>query len=421
MTRLQSKGVASIMSDSDPGAETATTAAGALAGIRVLDLTQVLAGPYCTQILGDFGAEVIKIESPRGGDQSRASMGPRLKGDDRAGFLAVNRNKKSVTLNLKEDEGREVFLRLVESADVLVENYRPGTTAKLKIDYPSLKALNPRLIYASVSGFGQSGPYASRPGYDLIAQAMSGVMSVTGETDGRPVKCGLPISDLTAGIFAALGILTAHAARARTGCGQHVETSLFEAALGLSIWEAVTLWTSGHAPGPLGSAHRLTAPYQALKTKDGYVTIAANNPRSWTQLCKTLGNPALAADPRFDTNDQRMTNVSALITELEGALSTKTTDEWMQLFLADGIASGPIRTYDEVFADPHTQAREMVVTMNHPVEGALRALATPIKLDGTPATIRRAAPLLGEHTEEILRSTGYTTSEIENFRRRGII
>ena len=394
---------------------------GALSGMKVLDLTQVLAGPYCTQMLGDFGADVLKVESPKGGDQSRASMGPQLNGEDRAGFLAVNRNKKSITLNLKSDEGREIFFGLVKTADVLVENFRPGVTTKLGIDYPTLQAVNPALIYASVSGFGQSGPYASRPGYDLIAQAVTGIMSVTGEPGGRPVKCGLPICDLTAGLFAALGILAAHASRARTGQGQHVETSLFEAGVGLSVWESVDYWATGRAPGPLGSAHRLTAPYQALRTQDGYVTVAGNNPRSWVQLCTTLGREELATDPRFDSNDGRMAHTAELVEELESTLVTKPTDEWMELFIADGIASGPIRTYDEVLTGEHTMAREMVVTMQHPVEGRISALATPVKLDVTPAIISRAAPLLGQHTDEVLTAAGYTAEQIDDFRARGVV
>jgi crotonobetainyl-CoA:carnitine CoA-transferase CaiB-like acyl-CoA transferase len=395
--------------------------AGALAGMRVLDLTQVLAGPYCTQMLGDFGAEVVKVESPGGGDQSRASMGPHLVGDDRAGFLAVNRNKKSITLNLKSEQGREIFYGLAQNSDVVVENFRPGVTTKLGIDYPTLHALNPALIYASVSGFGQTGPYSSRPGYDLIAQAFTGIMSVTGEPGGRPVKCGLPICDLTAGLFATIGILAAHAARTLTGLGQHVETSLYEAGVGLSVWESVDFWATGKAPAPLGSAHRLNAPYQALKTKDGYLTVAANNPRSWVQLCKTIGRVELAADPRFDSNDARMAHTAALVEELEFTLSTRSTDAWMELLVADGIACGPIRTYDQVLTGEHTLAREMVVSMLHPVEGRIKALATPVKLDETPAAVRRPAPLLGEHTDEILHAAGYGDTEIDDFRTRGVL
>lgn len=393
----------------------------ALHGMRVLDLTQVLAGPYCTQLLGDFGAEVIKVETPGRGDQSRASMGPRLKGEDRAGFLAVNRNKLSITLDLKSAQGREVFSRLVLGADVLVENFRPGVTTKLGIDYPAVHAINPALVYASISGFGQSGPFASRPGYDLIAQAMSGIMSVTGEPDGRPVKCGLPICDLTAGLFAVIGILAAHAARAVTGQGQHVETSLYESGLGLSVWEAVDYWATGRAPLPLGSAHRLTAPYQALRTKDGYITVAGNTPRAWEQLCMTLGRPHLAQDPRFSSNDLRMQHTEALVCELESALASGTTDEWVGRLVAAGVASGPIRGYDKVLEGEHTKAREMVVTMEHPVEGQIRGLATPVKLDGTPAAVTRAAPLLGEHTDVILQSLGYTDQQIADFHARDVV
>jgi crotonobetainyl-CoA:carnitine CoA-transferase CaiB-like acyl-CoA transferase len=399
----------------------APDAVGALAGMRVLDLTQVLAGPYCTQMLGDFGADVVKVESPSGGDQSRASMGPHLRGDDRAGFLAVNRNKKSITLDLKSEDGREVFYRLVKGADVLVENFRPGVTTRLGIDYPTLRSLNPTLIYASVSGFGPTGPYAGRPGYDLIAQAATGIMSVTGEPGGRPVKCGLPICDLSAGLFATIGILTAYAARTTTGVGQHVETSLYEAGVGLSVWESVDYWATGKAPAPLGSAHRLNAPYQALQTKDGYVTVAANNPQSWIRLCHSLGREDLAHDPRFETNDARMVHTAELVKELESTLVTRSTDDWVEMLVSAGIACGPIRSYDQVLTGGQTVARDLVLTMEHPVEGTIKALATPVKLAGTPAAVRRAAPLLGEHTDQILHAAGYSDAELDDFRTRGVV
>jgi crotonobetainyl-CoA:carnitine CoA-transferase CaiB-like acyl-CoA transferase len=394
---------------------------GALAGMRVLDLTQVLAGPYCTQMLGDFGADVVKVESPNGGDQSRASMGPHLHGDDRAGFLAVNRNKKSITLDLKTEDGREVFYRLVGGADVVVENFRPGVTTRLGIDYATLRSLNSALIYASVSGFGPTGPYADRPGYDLIAQAAAGIMSVTGEPGGRPVKCGLPICDLSAGLFATIGILTAYAARTTTGVGQHVETSLYEAGVGLSVWESVEYWATGKPPAPLGSAHRLNAPYQALQTQDGYVTLAANNPQSWLRLCQTLGRGDLADDPRFETNDARMVHVVELVKELESTLTTRSTDHWVDQLVSAGIACGPIRSYDQVLTGGQTAARDLVVTIEHPVEGVMKALATPVKLAGTPSSMRRAAPLLGEHTDQVLGAAGYSDTDISDLRARGVV
>ena len=291
-----------------------------LTGLRVLDLTQVMAGPFCCQVLGDLGADVIKVEPPGTGDQSRHAMGFRMQGEDTAAFLAVNRNKRSAALNLKDPAHRDAFIRLAGTADVLIENFRPGVTARLGIDYETLAARHPRLVYASISGFGQTGPYALRPGFDLIAQGVAGVMSVTGEPGGEPVKCGIPISDLSAGLFCAIGVLAALRARETSGRGQHVDTSLFEGALALSIWETAELWATGRVPAPLGSSHRLTAPYQALRTRDGHITVGGNNERLWTRLCTALGREDLLADERFAGNDARMSNRRELEAELEAAL-----------------------------------------------------------------------------------------------------
>jgi len=389
--------------------------------LKVLDLTQVMAGPFCCQLLADMGADVTKVEPPGTGEQSRRSLGFRMKGEDTAAFLAINRNKKSITLNLKEDEAREIFYRLVREADAVVENFRPGVTKKLGIDYETLKEINPRLIYASISGFGQTGPYAMRAGYDLIAQGMSGVMSVTGEPGGPPAKCGIPIGDLSAGLFCAFGILTAHVAREETGRGQYIDTSLFEGALALSIWETAELWSTGRIPQPFGSAHRLTAPYQALKTSDGYINVGANNQRLWARLCNAIGREDLVEDERFATNDDRMENRAELAEELEKTLVEKSTDEWVEIFLEAGFPAAPIHNYQQVFEDPHTQAREMMVEMDHPVEGTVNGLGIPIKLSETPGEIRRAAPLLGEHTEETLTELGYSEEEIAGFRERKAI
>jgi crotonobetainyl-CoA:carnitine CoA-transferase CaiB-like acyl-CoA transferase len=371
-----------------------------------------MAGPFCAQLLGDMGADVIKVEPPGTGDQARHAMGFAMKGEDTAAFLAVNRNKRSVALNLKDDGQRALFDRLAATADVLLENFRPGVTARLQIDYETLAARHPRLIYASISGFGQTGPNALRPGYDLIAQGMAGVMSVTGEPDGDPVKCGVPIGDLSAGLFCAFAILSAVIARERTGRGQHIDTSLFEGALALSIWETAELWATGRIPQALGSAHRLTAPYQALRTRDGHITVAGNNQRLWARLCAAVGREDLVDDPRFATNDARMANRPALAAELESALQHRDTDEWVQVLLDAGVPAGPINDYAQVFADPHTQARAMMVEMEHPVEGTVRGLGIPVKLSGTPGQIRRAAPLLGEHTAEVLAELGCSEEEI---------
>ena len=377
----------------------------ALSDVRVLELTQVMAGPFCGQVLADMGADVIKVEPP-GGDSTRRSLGFRMGGDDTAAFLAVNRNKRSLTLDLKQPEHVQAFHRLARDADAVLENNRPGVAARLGVDYETLREVNPRLVYASISGFGQTGPYAQRPGYDLIAQGLAGVMSVTGEPGGNPVKSGIPIGDLSAGLFCAVAILAALHARERTGRGQYIDTSLFEGALALSIWETAELWATGRVPGKLGSAHRLTAPYQALKTADGYITVGGNTQPLFERLCTTIGAPQLAADPRFATNDDRMANVSDLVAELEAALRPRTTDEWVAALVEGGVPCGPIHDYAEVFADEHTQAREMEVTVEHPVEGTIRALGIPVKLSDTPGAIRRPAPLLGQHTEEILREAG---------------
>ncbi|WP_158228169.1 enoyl-CoA hydratase [Pseudonocardia sp. MH-G8] len=379
------------------------TPEGALAGMTVLDLTQVMAGPFCTMILADLGADVVKVENPQAGDQTRASFGQAGAGTDSKAFLALNRNKRSITLDLKSDEGRATFHELVRSADVVVENWRPGVAAKLGVDHATLAPLNPGLIYASVSGFGQTGPYADRPGYDLIAQAMAGVMSVTGEEGDRPVKSGIPIGDLGAGLFTAVGILAAWASRQRTGEGQYVETSLFEAALALSVWESTEFWATGEAPRPLGSAHRMSAPYQALATRDGYVTVGANNERLWQRLCGALELPQLADDPRFATNADRMDHRAELVVELERRLTEEDTGVWVERLLAAGVPAGPIQDYRQVLEeDPHVKARGMVATVEHPVEGAVPVLGSPLHLSRTPALVRRPPPLLGEHNRELL-------------------
>jgi crotonobetainyl-CoA:carnitine CoA-transferase CaiB-like acyl-CoA transferase len=369
----------------------------ALDGLRVLELTQVMAGPFCGQVLGDMGADVVKLEPPSG-DSTRESMGAQS-------FLAVNRNKRSVALDLKSPPHRAVFHRLARGADVVIENYRPGVAARLGAGWEELSELNPRLIYASVSGFGQTGPYAQRPGYDLIAQGLSGVMSVTGEPGGEPVKCGIPISDLSAGLFCAVAILSAVIARERTGRGQRIDTSLFEGALALSIWETAELWGTGEVPQALGSAHRVTAPYQALRTRDGHITVGGNTQRLWQRLCAAIGRPELVDD--FPTNDDRMARRPELVRELESALAARTTDEWVEALIEAGVPCGPIHDYRQVFEDEHTQARGMEVQLD-----GVRMLGIPVKLSDTPGAIRRTAPQVGEHTAEVLREAGFSDEEI---------
>ncbi len=362
-----------------------------------------MAGPFCTMQLGDMGADVIKVEPPGTGDLSRSMGGAslRMRGRDNAPFLALNRNKRSITLDLKDPRDHARFLALVPSADVLVENFRPGVMQRLGLGWEALSAINARLVYASISGFGQEGPYADRPGFDLIAQGMSGVMSVTGDPGGEPVKCGVPIADLAAGLYATNGILAALLARATTGRGQHVETSLFESALALSVWEATEYWATGQAPHAMGSAHRLNAPYQVLPTRDGHVAIAAITEVQWRQLCAALG-VQLADDARFATNADRMRNREALAQALGEALATDTTAAWVNRLLGAGVPAGPIHDYAQVFADPHTAARAMVQSLEHPVEGVLKTLGFAVKLSDTPLRVRRPPPLLGEHTTEVL-------------------
>lgn len=373
-----------------------------------MDLTQVMAGPFCTMLLGDLGADVIKVEPPGRGDLSRSMGGQRLhlRGDDNAPFLALNRNKRSVVLDLKDPAGLDAFRALAGTADVVVEAFRPGVADRLGVGYDAMAELDPRLIYASVSGFGQAGPWADRPGFDLIVQGTSGILSVTGEPDGPPVKCGVPVTDLAAGVFGANGILAALFARERTGRGQRVETSLFEAALAFSVWESTEYWATGEAPRAWGSAHRLSAPYQALRTKDGHLTLAALTRRQWTGLCRALERAELAADPRFRDNDARMEHLPALVEELEAALAERTTAEWVERLLDAGVPAGPIYDYEQVFGHPHTRAREMVEEVEHPVEGVVRTLGFPFKLSDTPARVRRPPPLLGQHTDEVLTEVG---------------
>ncbi|HMN10200.1 MAG TPA: CoA transferase [Gemmatimonadaceae bacterium] len=382
-----------------------------LDGVRVLDLTQVMAGPFCTMQLGDMGADVIKVEPPGTGDLSRSMGGAplRMTGDDNAPFFALNRNKRSVTLDLKDPADRERFRALARTADVVVENFRPGVTQRLGVDYATLSALNPRLVYASISGFGQDGPYADRPGFDLIAQGMAGVMSVTGEPGRAPVKCGIPIADLAAGLYATTGILAALLARERTGRGQHIETSLYDAALALSVWESTEYWCTGVAPQAMGSAHRLNAPYQVFATRDGHVALAALTPQQWEQLCRVLGRPALASDQRFGTNAQRMAHREALVRVIEEVLAARTSDEWVEALLAAGVPAGPIHDYAQALDDPHTRARHMVMEIEHPVEGVIKSLGFPVRMGGTPLAVRRAPPLLGQHTAEVMGELAHPT------------
>lgn len=372
-----------------------------LAGIRVLDISQVMAGPFCCMLLGDMGADVIKIEPPKTGDSTRHSMGFRLKGEDSPGFLALNRNKRSIALNLKDDADREVLYALVKSADVLVENARPGVAARLGIDYDTLAKINPRLVYASISGFGQTGPWAQRPGFDLIAQAMSGILSSNGFPGMEPAKNSIAVADLGAGLFSAYAILSAVIGREKSGQGQYIDASLLEAALGLSIWETTELWGTGKSPTPIGSANRMSAPYQAVQASDGWFVIGAANQGLWLTFIQVLGRPELQDDPRYSTNAARVSNRIALIEELAPTFLTRTREEWIDALLAAGVPAAPILDYGEAVTSEQAVARDMVQMVPHPVEGEFKALGFPVKMRGTPQEVRLPPPLLNEHSDSI--------------------
>jgi formyl-CoA transferase len=391
-----------------------------LGGTRVIDFTQAMAAPFCTMNLADMGADVIKVEAPREGEPTRRESAVAKNGVS-GSFMAVNRGKRSLTVDLKRPEGVAIVKRLAGTADVFVQNYRPGVVERLGIGWPDLAAVNPRLVYCSVSGFGATGPYASRGGYDLIAQGMSGIISVTGAEDGPLAKAGIPVSDLAAGLFAAYGILAALEHRDQTGEGQLVDTSLFEAAVALTVWASTEYWATGRAPKPLGSAHPFAAPYQTLRAADGYFTVGASNDKLFAGLCRAIERPDLLQDARFGNRTDRFRNRPALIAEIEKTTAAESRAHWLGRLGEHGVPSGPINTYPEALADPHTLAREMVVDLVHPIAGPIKALGVPVKLSDTPGAVDRPAPLVGEHTVEILTELGYGEAEQRSLREQGVI
>ncbi|HYF19003.1 MAG TPA: CoA transferase [Ramlibacter sp.] len=390
-----------------------------LAGVRVLDISQVMAGPYACMLLGDLGADVVKIEPPGTGDQTRGAMGFRMKGADSLGFLNMNRNKRSIALDLKTEAGRSVVLRLAKDADILLENYRPGAMRRLGLGYEDLRAVNPRLVYTSISGFGQTGPWADRPGFDLMAQAMSGVMSVTGYPGGPPVKAGVPVADIGCALFAIYATLSAYIGAKNTGQGQYVDAALFDSAMAFSIWDVCDWWGTGKPPEPLGTANKMTAPYQAMACADGHFVMGANSQKLWEKLCALLGRAELLADERFSTIALRLANRAALQEALEQTFRAHGKEHWVQLLLDNGIPAGPILTYPEAFGSEHAQARGMRLEIDHPVEGRVPNIGFAVKLSGTPQQVRRHPPLLGEHTEEVLREAGLAQEDVERLRAQG--
>ena len=386
---------------------------GPLAGLRVVELAHIMAGPVCGLMLADLGAEVIKVEKVPGGDDSRRFLPPEVGGES-AAFMMMNRNKRGIAVDLKHEEGKAVLRRLLKSADVVIENYRKGTMERLGLGYETLKQDNPGLIYCEISGFGRTGPYAERAGFDLIAQGMSGLMSITGEGPGRPpVKVGAPVTDITAGILGALGVVAAVVARQTSGRGQRVDTSLFEAGIVQTYWQSAIALATGVSPGPMGSAHPLNAPYQAFETADGWLTLGAANQANWLRLLEVIGAPDLAGDPRFTDNRARMSHLPELVEVLAPFLKRHSTTEWLGKLEAAGVPAGPVLSVGEMQADPQTRARGMVVEAAHSTLGAVETLGLPIKLSETPGGVAGGAPTYGEHTRAVLAEHGYTEAEIE--------
>ena len=389
-----------------------------LDSLKVIDASQILAGPYCTMLLADMGADVIKVEKPTGGDDTRR-MGPPFINGESAAFLAMNRNKRSIVLNLKSDDGVTAIKRLLSDADVFIENYRAGAMDRAGLGYDALSKINPALIYCSISGFGRTGPYSQRAGFDLVAQGMSGVMSFTGIPNSPPVKVGVPMADLNAGLYAAYGILTAYINRLKTGAGQYLEVSILEAAIAYTVWESSSYWATGNTPGPLGSAHRLSAPYQALRTSDGYINLGAPNQSNWERLCQAIGRTDLLDQPQYADNAGRLTNQTQLESDLEQTFSLHSTDHWMEVLNRAGVPCGPIYNMQQVWDDPHVASREMRVDLEHPAAGTVPNIGLAAKLYGSPGSIRAAAPLLGQHTREVLADAGYSDAEIDRMFSNG--
>jgi crotonobetainyl-CoA:carnitine CoA-transferase CaiB-like acyl-CoA transferase len=393
---------------------------GPLAGMKVVELAHIMSGPTCGMMLADMGADVIKVEKPDG-DDSRRFLPPAINGEP-AAFMMMNRNKRGIVVDLKTEEGKSVLRRLVAQCDVLIENFRRGTMEDLGLGYEVLKADNPGLIYAEISGFGRTGPYADRPGFDLIAQGMSGLMAITGEGPGRPpVKVGAPVTDIVAGMLAAMGVCAAYANKLQTGQGQKVDTSLFEAGIVLTYWQSAIAFATGGSPGPMGSAHPLNAPYQAFRTADGWINVGAANQRNWERLIGVLDRSDLQDDPRFSSNQARMGHLDALTEALDALFSQQSSAHWIGELEAAGVPVGPVLGIAEMHRDPQAIARGMVPEVDHPVAGRVKTLGAPVKFSGTDCRVCRPAPTLGEHSREILREFGYADAYIAELIEKGVI
>ncbi len=394
---------------------------GPLTGVKVIELCHVMAGPVCGLMLADMGADVIKVEKIPGGDDTRRTVPPAIEGEA-ASFMMMNRNKRGIAVDLKTEDGKMVLRRLLQDADVVTENYRKGAMERMGFGYDTLKETNPRLIYCAITGFGRTGPYADRGGFDLIAQGMSGLMSITGEGPGRPpVKVGAPITDITAGILGAMGILAALHARTQTGKGQLVDTSLFEAGIVHTFWQSAIALATGVAPGPLGSAHPLNAPYEAFETKDGYINLGAANQATWLRTIELLGRADLGEDPRFKEASGRLVNRAALAQALAVEFRKRTSAEWLAALEQAKVPAGPVFDVMQMHADPQTLARNMIVDVDHSKVGAMKTLGAPVKFSATPGGVHRSAPIFGEHTDEVLREYGFGDAEIARMAASGAI
>ena len=389
-------------------------------GLKVLDLTQILAGPYCTMVLADMGAEVTKIEPFPHGDNSRG-MGPFINGESYS-FAMVNRNKKSIALDLKSEKGLGIFKKLANESDIIIENFRPGVTEKLGIDYNSMKRINPGIIYTSISGFGQTGPYKNKGGLDIIAQGMVGFMSMTGEQGRGPAKFGIAINDIAAGVTALYSILGAYVHKLKTGEGQYIDTSLIESGLAWTVWESAAFFGSGEIPSPNGTRHRRSAPYQAYRTKDGYVTVGTASERLWIRFCHdVIKRPDWLEHPLYAEKQNRLKNVDQLQEDIEEILKVETTSYWVTRLDQAGVPGGPVYTYDQAVNDPHILDREMVVEMEHPILGEIKTLGIPSKFSATPLRIREPAPWLGQHSTETLKELGYSQEEVDRLYEDGVV
>ena len=392
-----------------------------LQGMRVVELAHMMAGPTAGLLLSDMGADVLKVEKVQGGDDTRRLVPPAINGEP-ASFMILNRGKRGIALDLKSAEGKEVLMRLLKDADALIENYRPGTMEKLGFGYEVLKRHNPKLIYCQITGFGNTGPYAERAGLDLIAQGMSGLMSLTGEGPGRPpVKAGVPIADVSAGILAAAGVLAAYVHQLKTGQGQYVDTSLLEASIVHTYWASAIAFATGASGTPMGSAHPLAAPYQALQTQDGWVNIGCSTQALWTRLLPVLDDSKLASDERFRDNAARMGNLQLLIERLSPIFRRRTTDEWLALLDDAGVPCGPVLSVAQMLEHPQVLARGMVVEVDHAVAGKISAVGCPIKFSLAPEPPTQGAPTLGQHSATLLREAGYSQAEIDGLVERGVI